>query len=106
MKTGKEIIEESFVGCGFDPQAAELNVDKIHRLLNAAWRGGPAGSGGEQRARKIAKLMSKAIEECANTDLEVVEGAALLMCYAATGGDGYCLVRGILDRDGYRRGAR
>ena len=83
----------------------DINLPKIERLFKAAARGGACGSGGEQRSHRLAKLMSKAIEECAGTDLEAVEGAAL-MCYAAQGGDGYCAVRKMLDQAGYRRAAR
>ena len=75
----------------------------ILEFFKVASRGGPCGSSGEQRARRLAKLMCKAIEECANTDLETVEGAALLMCYAATGGDGYCAVRSLLNVHGYKQ---
>ena len=62
------------------------NMKKIKRLFENAAQGGPGGCSGYQRARKLAGMMSRAIEECAGTDLDVVEGAALLMCYAATGG--------------------
>ena len=85
-----------------DLKNIDYNFKKINRLLEAAARGGPCGSGGEQRARRLAKLMSKAIEHCANTDFEVVEGAALLMCYAATGGNGYCWARDLLNKNGYK----
>ncbi len=89
-----------------DLSISEDNIHKIERLFQAAARGGPCGSGGEQRARRLAKLASKAIEDCAGTDLEVVQGAALLMCYAATGGDGYCAARKYLAAHGYHRPRR
>ena len=73
------------------------NVEKIKRFVAVAHRGGLGGSGGEQRSARLAKLMSEAIEECADIDLEVVEGAALLMCYAATGDNGYCFARDVLN---------
>ncbi|MEO0796279.1 MAG: hypothetical protein AAFX93_14010 [Verrucomicrobiota bacterium] len=98
--------KNAFVENGFDFDQIDANLDKINRLFDAASRGGPAGSGGEQRARELAKLMSKAIEECAGTDMEIVEGAAVLMCYASLGGSGYCAARKMLDQRGYKRKPR
>lgn len=84
----------------------DKNWDKIECFFSAAARGVSCGSGGEKRAHQLAKLMSKAIEESAGTDMDVVEGAALLMCYAAKGGDYYCTMRSLLNKHGYRRAAR
>lgn len=81
----------------FDLDDTDANIAKIHRFLDAARRGGPTGSGGEKRARRLAGLIQQGIRECAGTDQDAVEGAALLLCYAATSGDGYCTAEKLLE---------
>jgi hypothetical protein len=100
--------EAPLLDCGFHPTPERIDRinSSVKRLLDLASRGGPAGSGGEQRARRLVKLVSKAIEDCADTDYEAVEGAAALLCLASSGGNGYCWVRDVLDANGYRKGGR
>ena len=74
----------------------------INHFLTLAMLGTSAGSStGEKRAHRLAWLMRQAIEECAGIDIAGAKGATLLMEYANSGGDGFCMVRDLLQERGF-----
>lgn len=73
------------------------SLEAINHLTGLAERGGPAGSGGEQRARRLCRLLHQAIEECVGLDIAAVEGAGHILHFANHGGEAYWAVRERLE---------
>ena len=69
-------------------------------FLKCASRGGPAGSGGEQRCARLAKMLAKNLDAFTSLDANAIDGFIVLI-RAANYGQFY-EVKDLLEQAGFR----